>query len=62
MLTREDHNKSKDTDEPAKLATEGPLSEKDQQAIVIDRTQRFGQKALEKWRRLKENIIHKFKK
>jgi hypothetical protein len=62
MLTGEDYNKPKDTIGPAKLATEGPLSEKDQQAIAIDHTQRFGQKALAKWRRFKEKIIHKFKK
>ncbi|HEY9000651.1 MAG TPA: hypothetical protein VIM89_04825 [Mucilaginibacter sp.] len=47
---------------PEKLATEGPLSEKDEQGEVIARSQDLAGIALRKWRRLKEKIKDKFKK
>jgi hypothetical protein len=36
------------------LATEGPLCEKDEQAITIERTKLLQQEAQEKWKRYKE--------
>jgi hypothetical protein len=55
MLTGEDQSKPAATNEPEpKLATEGPLCEKDQQGMAIERTKKLGEEALEQWRRLKE--------
>ncbi|MDB5000539.1 MAG: hypothetical protein JWR76_1616 [Mucilaginibacter sp.] len=36
------------------LATEGPLCEKDEQAIAIERTKLLQKEAQEKWKRYKE--------
>jgi hypothetical protein len=51
------------TNGPApKLATEGPLAEKDQQGQAIERHRKLAEEALAKWRRLKQKIKDKFKK
>jgi hypothetical protein len=57
-----DQSKPKDTDEPAKLATEGPLKEKDEQNQAMEQQRKLAEIALAKWRRLKENVAHQFKK
>ncbi|MDB5157201.1 MAG: hypothetical protein JWR50_1908 [Mucilaginibacter sp.] len=44
------------------LQTEGPLAEKDQQGQATETARKLGQEALEQWRRLKQKIIHQFKK
>jgi hypothetical protein len=63
MLIAIDENMRKKPDKPPeKLATEGPLAEKDEQAKVIERTGKFAKEALEKWHRLKEKFTHPFKK
>lgn len=49
-------------DREKKLATEGPLSEKDEQGKAIERAQKLAAKALDKWRRLKGKITEKLKK
>jgi hypothetical protein len=36
------------------LKTEGPLCEKDEQALAIERTKLLQKEALEKWQRLKK--------
>jgi hypothetical protein len=37
------------------LKTEGPLCEKDEQALMIERAKLLQKEALEKWKRLKTN-------
>ena len=47
---------------PGKLATDGPLAEKDEQGKAIEHTRKLAKEALEEWHRLKEKITHPFKK
>jgi len=63
MLREEEQSKEGDTDKPGpKLVTEGPLFEKDRQAMAMERARKLGEEALEQWRRLKQKISNKFKK
>jgi hypothetical protein len=63
MLIAINENMRKEPDKPPeRLATEGPLAEKDEQGKAIEHTRKLAKEALEKWHRLKEKIIHPFKK
>jgi hypothetical protein len=54
MLIQKDKNRIKNTGAPvAKIATEGPLCEKDEQAIAIERNKLFQIKAMKKWAQAK---------
>jgi hypothetical protein len=62
MSIAKDQSKPKGNNGPVpKLATEGPLKEKDEQNQAIEQQRKFGEIALAKWRRLKEKIKHPFK-
>jgi hypothetical protein len=45
-----------------KLATEGPLSEKDEQGLAVERARGLQEEALKQWRRLKAKVARTFKK
>lgn len=63
MLIEIDQDKETNRDKvPEKLATEGPLTEKDQQGQAIERQQKEAAKALSKWQHLKNKITHPLKK
>ncbi|HMG09063.1 MAG TPA: hypothetical protein VK609_11165 [Mucilaginibacter sp.] len=56
MLVTEKKSKEKSTQKPLiKLTTEGPLCEKDEQAIAIERSKLLQKEALEKWERLRNS-------
>ena len=48
--------------QPARLKTEGPLFEKDQQGLATEQQRKLGEIALAKWRRLREKIAHPLNK
>lgn len=55
MLILKDQTKKKDTGKSQPdLTTEGPLSEKDEQAIAIERTKKLQQEAQENWKHNKK--------
>ncbi|MDB4902251.1 MAG: hypothetical protein JWQ63_1532 [Mucilaginibacter sp.] len=55
MLITNNKNKIKSTGKPVpKIITEGPLCEKDEQAIAIERNKLFQIKALKKWAQAKK--------
>jgi hypothetical protein len=54
MLIQKDKNRIKNTSAPVqKIVTEGPLCEKDEQAIAIERNKLFQIKAQKKWAQAK---------
>jgi hypothetical protein len=55
-VKKENKVKSADCSAP-KLATEGPLCEKDQQALVIESTRQLQKEAQEQWMRFKNRPI-----
>jgi DNA polymerase IIIc chi subunit len=56
MLNANDENEEADKGKSVlDLTTEGPLCEKDEQAIIIERNKRLQKEALEKWARLKRD-------
>jgi hypothetical protein len=55
MLVAEDHPAEKNS-VPPPLKSEGPLSEKDEQAQAVERSRSVQKDALKKWNRLKEKI------
>ena len=56
MLITNNENEEDDDGKPVpNLITQGPLCEKDEQAIVIERNKRLQKEALEKWMRLKRD-------
>lgn len=54
MLTTNKNKLQNAGKEMSHLATEGPLCEKDEQAIAIERTKLLQKEAQEKWKRYKE--------
>ena len=54
MLVAEDHPAGKNSTPP--LKSEGPLSEKDEQAQAVERSRSLQKEALEKWSHLKGKI------
>jgi hypothetical protein len=55
MLVAEDHPAEKNG-VPPPLKSDGPLSEKDEQAQAVERARSLQKEALEKWNRFKEKI------
>lgn len=56
MFSTMDEYKAKDTGKPSSgLVTEGPLSEKDEQGEVIERTKLLQEEAKKKWAHLKNS-------
>lgn len=53
---------TKNAEQAAKLKTEGPLSEKDQQGQATEHQRSLAEQALAKWNRLKEKVKQTFKK
>lgn len=59
MLNIENKSKERSREDlVSNLATEGPLCEKDEQAIAIERAKLLQKEALEKWERLKKKDIN----
>ncbi|MDB5158074.1 MAG: hypothetical protein JWR50_2781 [Mucilaginibacter sp.] len=54
MITPKSHNKKKNIPKSSDLATEGPLSEKDEEDLAIERTKKLQQEARENWKREKK--------
>jgi hypothetical protein len=62
MSTAIDKNRGKEPGKPPeKLATDGPLAEKDEQGKAIEHSRKLAKEALEQWHGLKEKITHPFK-
>ena len=55
MLLQKKQVAAPDRQWPSVLKTEGPLCEKDEQALAIERAKLLQKEALEKWERLKRN-------
>ncbi|MFA6085518.1 hypothetical protein [Mucilaginibacter sp.] len=59
MLITENKSKERSRgDLVSNLVTEGPLCEKDEQAIAIERAKQLQKEALEKWERLRKKDIN----
>jgi hypothetical protein len=55
LITNNENEEEDDGKLVPNLITEGPLCEKDEQAIVIERNKLLQKEALEKWARLKRD-------
>jgi len=55
MLLQKNQKPARSQQRAPILKTEGPLCEKDEQALAIERTKLLQKEALEKWQRLKKN-------
>jgi hypothetical protein len=57
MTAYKDRSKEKETAGPLpELRTEYPLFEKDQQGMAAERGRKLAEQALERWRRLQQNV------